>query len=211
MQADVHIVGQGQLGRCPAATVVDADSGDTLFLVNRDVMPRMPYGEQLFVLAHELGHRITMSRRETVADAFALGLTAGRRPRSLKSAVGAVASMQAVPASRVAALYSLCLQVDRQHLTDMKKQHLFAMDGLDAAPQPEAPQAPAPAAEAPAADADSRQAEQQALMLGQLLAGRSGLSRRPGLHIGSWFVSAELLVLAAILVCSLVTAARVGR
>ena len=44
-------------------------------------------------------------------------------------------------------------------------------------------------------------------MVGQLL-GRRNLSRRPGIHIGDWFLSAELLLLAAILITSLVSLRR---
>lgn len=208
------MVGSGMLGGCPAAVRVDTASGDTLFLVNRDVMPRLAYGEQLFILAHELGHRLLMTSSETEADAFALGLTAGRQRRSLKSAVRAVASMEAVPVARLRALYNLCLQTDRQQKQQrlMKKQHIFDDDGFFRAAANAAATA-APAAEEPApapiADADdARQAEEQALMLGRLLAGGCGLSRRPGIHIGPWFVSAELIGLAAILVCTIVIAAR---
>ena len=52
-------------------------------------------------------------------------------------------------------------------------------------------------------DAESRDASAQAAMLGQLIGGRS-LSRRPGIHVGDWFVSAELLVLTATFVAILV-------
>lgn len=202
------MVGSGMLGGCPAAVRVDTASGDTLFLVNRDVMPRLAYGEQLFILAHELGHRLLMTSSETEADAFALGLTAGRQRRSLKSAVRAVASMEAVPVARLRALYNLCLQTDRQQKQQrlMKKQHIFDDNGLFRAAATAAPAAEEPVP-APIAD-DARQAEEQALMLGRLLAGGCGLSRRPGIHIGPWFVSAELIGLAAILVCTIVIAAR---
>lgn len=113
---DVRIqrVGRNALGQCPAAVVVGAD-GDTVFVVNADVFPTMGEGEQYFILAHELGHRLLGTSSEEVADAFALGLTAGRRRRSLKSAVRAVASMHAVPAARVEALYGLCRRIDQNH------------------------------------------------------------------------------------------------
>lgn len=114
MEAGVARVGRQELGSCPAAVIVGAD-GDTLFAINRDVFPTLPRGEQYFILAHELGHRLLGTADEQVADAFALGLTAGRRRRSLKSAVSAVAKMRAVPAARVEALYSLALRLDRQH------------------------------------------------------------------------------------------------
>lgn len=58
-----------------------------------------------------------------------------------------------------------------------------------------------PAPQPPGADS------QYALMVGQLL-GRRNLSRRPGIHIGDWFLSAELLLLAAILITSLVSLRR---
>ena len=147
MQAGVQMVGSGMLGGCPAAVRVDTASGDTLFLVNRDVMPRLAYGEQLFILAHELGHRLLMTSSETEADAFALGLTAGRQRRSLKSAVRAVASMEAVPVARLRALYNLCLQTDRQQKQQrlMKKQHIFDDDGLFRAAATAAPAAEEPA------------------------------------------------------------------
>lgn len=114
MKASVRIVGRAELGVCPAAVVIDED-GSTVFVTNRDTFPKFTRQQQMFILAHELGHRLTGSADEQVADAFALGLTAGRQRRSLKSAISAVASMRAVPASRVEALYKLCLRIDRKH------------------------------------------------------------------------------------------------
>lgn len=46
-----------------------------------------------------------------------------------------------------------------------------------------------------------------ALLLGQLI-GRRTLSRRPGIHIGDWFLSAELLVLTATLAVSIIALRR---
>lgn len=110
----VEKVGAASLGQCPAAVVVGAD-GDTVFVVNADVFPTLGEGEQYFILAHELGHRLLGTSSEEEADAFALGLTAGRRRRSLKDAVRAVAAMRAVPAARVEALYCLCRRIDKNH------------------------------------------------------------------------------------------------
>ena len=62
MEAGVARVGRQELGSCPAAVIVGAD-GDTLFTINRDVFPTLPRGEQYFILAHELGHRLLGSGR----------------------------------------------------------------------------------------------------------------------------------------------------
>lgn len=48
----------------------------------------------------------------------------------------------------------------------------------------------------------------QALMVGQLLSSSRCLSRRPGIHIGDWFISAELLVLSATLAVSIIALRR---
>lgn len=50
----------------------------------------------------------------------------------------------------------------------------------------------------PAADA-----AEEAYKLGQLL-GHNALYRRPGIHVGRWFLSAELLVQGALLVAVIV-------
>lgn len=71
----------------------------------------------------------------------------------------------------------------------MKKQVLFHNDENFLMRRADGAAEPRPEADAAA----------HALMVGQLLGGR-GLSRRPGIHIGDWFVSAELLVLTAIFV-----------
>lgn len=53
----------------------------------------------------------------------------------------------------------------------------------------------------------TNEAAEEALQLGQLL-GRQALCRRPGLHIGSWFITGELIVLTALLVTGIVIACR---
>ena len=75
----------------------------------------------------------------------------------------------------------------------MTKQKTFRFEG-DA-------EQPAPAA------TSTDEAAEEALQLGQLL-GRQALCRRPGLHIGSWFITGELIVLTALLVTSIVIACR---
>lgn len=75
----------------------------------------------------------------------------------------------------------------------MTKQKTFRFEG-DA-------EQPAPAA------TSTDEATEEALQLGQLL-GRQALCRRPGLHIGSWFITGELIVLTALLVTSIVIACR---
>lgn len=115
-RATVRMVGRGELDECPAAVAVDGD-GSATFLVNGPVFRRLRPQEQRFILAHELGHWLLETGREDVADAFALGLTAGRQHRSLKSALTALASMEAVPYSRIEALYTLCLAIDKQKRT----------------------------------------------------------------------------------------------
>jgi len=66
-------------------------------------------------LAHELGHRILHTSDELLADAFALGLTAGRQRGSLKSALRAIGGLDAVPYPRLLALYSQCRKIDNQN------------------------------------------------------------------------------------------------
>lgn len=102
------------MGDCPAAVAVD-ESGNTVFVTNREAFPRLSRQEQYFILAHELGHRLLGTGDELVADAFALGLTAGRQHKSLRSALSAVAKMDAVPVSRVRQLYRLCMEQDIKH------------------------------------------------------------------------------------------------
>ena len=121
MNLTIHIVGRRELDSCPAA-VVYTPGGDTAFLVNRDVLSGMPPAQQRFILAHELGHRCLGTDSEELADAFALGLVAGRQPRSLLSSLRAVASMKAVPLARLEQLYRLCLLVDRNRKRQPQKR-----------------------------------------------------------------------------------------
>ena len=114
MELHTRTVGSETLGDCPAAVVAERDGGHAVILVNSDAFGRLRRPEQRFILAHELGHLLLDTDSEELADAFALGLTAGRQHRSLKSALSAVASMRVVPHSRLEHLYSLCLAVDRQ-------------------------------------------------------------------------------------------------
>lgn len=107
----VKVLGHGELGDCLAA--VGVEGRNVVFYTNRDYFPRLARAGQSFILAHELGHLFLASDDEQLCDAFALGLTAGRQPRSLKSAIAAVAAMHNVPAVRVAALLDLCRRVDK--------------------------------------------------------------------------------------------------
>ena len=112
MKPRVKVVGTAELGQCPCAVTL-YDDGQTEYIVNRDVLFKLRHEEQLFLLAHEVGHVATGSSDERVADAFALGLTAGRQQCSLKNALSAVASMEVIPYERLAALYRQCLYTDR--------------------------------------------------------------------------------------------------
>lgn len=112
MKIGVKTVGPSQLGECPAAVTIGSD-GSTLFLLNTPVLSRFPVAQQRFILAHELGHRLLPTPDEQLADAFALGLTAGRQPQSLKNAFRSIASFRDVPLPRLQALYQLCLRADK--------------------------------------------------------------------------------------------------
>lgn len=100
------------LGQCPAASSLDIETGAALIFLNASVFPRLPEAQQRFVAAHEIGHMVLCTHNEAVADAFALGMTAGRSKRSLKEAVRVVGSMAAVPANRLQSLLNLCYYVD---------------------------------------------------------------------------------------------------
>lgn len=114
MTVGIKYVGREALGSCPAAVSMEED-GSAVFLINEPVFRIFTHGQQQFILAHELGHRLLKTSREELADAFALGLTAGRQRRSLKEAIYALAKLETVPISRLQALYRLCLQADRKH------------------------------------------------------------------------------------------------
>lgn len=113
-QLHIRTVGRRELGDCPAAVVEDPHTRRAAILANHDALRQLPTQQQRFILAHELGHLILDTDNEQLADAFALGLTAGRQNRSLKHALRAVASMHVVPYHRLNALYDLCLLVDRR-------------------------------------------------------------------------------------------------
>lgn len=100
---EVRSVGPWFMGSCPAAVQTDGSGGATV-LVNTATFAAAPEEAQRFYLAHELGHWLTGSDSEEVADAFALGLLAGSRRRSLKSCVEALARMRTIPYSRARAL-----------------------------------------------------------------------------------------------------------
>lgn len=69
----------------------------------------------------------------------------------------------------------------------MKKQKRFMFDGDQ------------PVVESKGTLSPVGDAAEEAYKIGQLL-GRNALYRRPGLHVGRWFLSAELLVQTALLV-----------
>lgn len=98
--------------RGSVAAVGVGEDGVT-FYTDREAFARLPRPWQFFILGHELGHVVLGSADEELCDAFALGLTAGRQHRSLKSAVQAVASLERVPAKRVEALLALAKRIDK--------------------------------------------------------------------------------------------------
>lgn len=110
-------VGNEQLGpNCPAAIEIHPDGHATL-LIHRQLFHRLPPQQQRFIIAHELGHLLLDTNNETLADAFALGLTAGRQHQSLKHSLRALASIPTIPLHRLQHLYSLCRTIDQQPTT----------------------------------------------------------------------------------------------
>jgi len=99
----VRSVGPRFMGSCPAAVQTDG-TGRAVVLVNRATFGVAPEFARRFYLAHELGHWLTGSAAEEVADAFALGLLAGSERRSLKQSVEALARLHTIPAARLRAL-----------------------------------------------------------------------------------------------------------
>lgn len=110
----VRTLGTDTLGSCPAAIVTDQDSGTSTLLLNRSTFHPLPPQQQRFIIAHELGHLLLDTDNELLADAFALGLTAGRQHQSLKNALRALASMPTIPLHRLQHLYALCQNLDSQ-------------------------------------------------------------------------------------------------
>lgn len=119
LRGHVMTVGRSELGDCLAASTL-AEDGEVRLVLNGDYFPALTKAEKRFVVAHELGHVLLCTDSEYEADAFALGLTAGRAPQSLKRAVSAIARMQAVPAARVRRLLHLCQAVDKIQQSNTK-------------------------------------------------------------------------------------------
>ena len=104
-----RLVGRRELGQCPCAVYM---TPPLTVEVNMDVWPRYDRAQQLFLLAHELGHYDLHTGDEAEADRYAIRLVAGSCKGSLKGALRSLLDMGVIPHDRFRRLYSECLAID---------------------------------------------------------------------------------------------------
>lgn len=100
------------LGQCPAAVVVQKGRS-AVVLVNGTAFARLTPFEKRFILAHEMGHYLLSTSNELLADAFALGMTAGTEHASLKKSLRTLLRLD-IPAYRFDSLCRLTMWRDRK-------------------------------------------------------------------------------------------------
>lgn len=188
----IKLVDSGTLGNCPAAVVMGTPP---TYEINIDRWARLKPSERRFILAHEMGHHALQTNSETTADRYALHLTAGTTPQSLKSAMRALNSMQAIPYNRLQTLFNECKTIDQA-----MKQKLFTTKNYSYADG--------------GASLNDTTNDTQADALQQLDSASVVINnlvdrRRAGLRINGYFFSIESLVGMATLVCAVIIACKI--
>jgi len=208
----LSIVGREQLQDCPAAVVV-SKWRDPEFLINRQVFAQLPEAQQRFVLLHETGHWLLKTPSETAADTFALHATAGTEHDSLRNAVRTLALMPQVDPARTDALLRQAIQIDKhnqQNNNPTMKQILFRENGGDNSNSFTGRADGAEVLDINAGAAvpmtEDQRTARDAEILGQMIGGNN--RRRLGIKVNNVFVTAETILLTAILATTIVIAAR---
>ena len=202
---DIKYVSNRELGRCPAAVVIDG--GDPTFLINMDEWEKMPDFSRRFCLAHEIGHWVTGSGSEEAADAFALGLLSGTERKSLKKSLRFLYDMKQIPYERLEALYERCKQIDLKQLNQQKmKSSFFNIKDEEKTNAMFADGGEQPVAAEPKTD----EMADKAMQIAQIV--QHGMPCRPmGVRVFGRFVSVDSMMLCAVMVAVIVIACKLER